>query len=32
MQPTDLAYATPIVVAEIQDARMYLPNFPQFFI
>jgi hypothetical protein len=31
MQPTDHANASPIVVAEIQDARMYLPNFPQFF-
>jgi hypothetical protein len=31
MQPTDLADAPPIVVAEIQDARMYPPKFPQFF-
>jgi hypothetical protein len=31
MQPTDLADAPPIVVAEIQDARMFRHNFPQFF-
>jgi hypothetical protein len=32
MQPTDLVNATPIVVAETQDARMFRPNFLQFFV
>lgn len=32
MQPTDIANAPTIVVAEFQDARMFRPNFLHFFI
>jgi len=32
VQPTDLAVAPTIVVADFQDARMFRPKFTHFFI